>query len=230
MKLSRNSQIIIAVAIIIVVAIGIKVFTGKSSNENNANTSTLNAVNNANTNTGLSTTNSATGVKSIDVPSPSTVYTATTDGFAANFPTTPKVNNTTYRSNSAGVLPLTEYTEEFASGLEKAWYKVSVYHYPATYTFSATFLDDSADVYYGSVNAMHPGTTVADKQTTQFLGNPAIEGTLTVPVYLTAKSSVTTPTNNYAIMTVKGTNLYIISAYGTTQEKFNSLKDSFKFQ
>lgn len=182
----------IAIVAIIVVVIGIIIFTSKSGKDTNTNTSSLNVANSANANTTLATTNSATGVKSIDVPSPVTAYTATADGFVTNFVTSPKVETSTYRSGSAGMLPLTEYTEKFTSGLEQAWYKVSVYHYPATYTFADSFLDDSGDIYFGSVNAMHPGTKVVSSEKTQFLGSPAIKGTLTVPVYLTAKSSVTT--------------------------------------
>jgi hypothetical protein len=233
MKLSKNNQIIIAITIIIVVAIGLKVFLSKPAQVYNADNSLLGTEDRASANLNTTVPNSETGngkIKSLDVPAPATAYASKDDGFAVNFPTVPKVSNTTYKSDSAGLIPLTEYTQEYASGLERAWYKVAVYHFPANYKFTDSFLDDSADVYIGSVNAMHPGSKVANHQKTEFLGNPAITGIITVPVRLGLRSAATTDTNDYAMITLKGQDLYIISAYGMTQDNFDSFLNSFKFQ
>jgi hypothetical protein len=233
MKLSKNSQIIIAIAIIVVVAIGFKIFLLKPAKVYNADNSPLGAEDRTSADSNATAPNRETGndqIKFIDVPAPATAYASKDDGFAVNFPTVPTVNNTTYKSNSAGVIPLTEYTQEYTSGRERAWYKVAVYHFPANYKFTDSFLDDSADVYIGSVNAMHPGSKVASHEKTHFLGNSAITGIVTVPVELGIRSASTTDTNDYVTMTVKGKDLYIISAYGTTQDNFNSFINSFKFQ
>ena len=233
MKLSKNSQIIIAIVIIVVAAIGLKIFLSKPEKVYNADNSPIGAEDRASANVNVPAPNVETGkdqVKSMDIPAPATPYTSQNDGFAVNFPTAPKVENTTYKSNSAGIIPLTEYTQEYSSGLERAWYKVAVYHFPTNYKFADNFLDESADAYIGSVNAMHPGSKVASHQKTEFLGNPAITGTVTVPVRLALRSAVTTDTNNYATMTVKGKDLYIISTYGTTKDNFDSFINSFKFQ
>ena len=219
MKLSKNSQILIGIVIFVVVAIGLKMALSKPAKVNQAS---LNA----------SDQNSKIGddkVKAMEVPAPTTAYASKEDGFAVNFPTLPKVENTTYKSNSAGMIPLTEYVQEFTSGRERAWYKVAVYHFPDNYKFADNFLDESADVYVGSVSAMHPGSKVTSHEKTQFLGSPAIAGTVTVPMRLSLKSADTTDTNNYALMTVKGKNLYIISTYGMTQNNFNAFLSSFKF-
>ena len=233
MKLSKNSQIFIAVAVVVVVFVGLKVFSSKPAKVYNADNSPLGVADHAGVDPNASTPDSETSngqVKSIDVPSPTTAYASKDDGFTVNFPTVPTVKNSTYKSNSAGALPLTEYTQDYASGRERAWYKVAVYHFPTNYKFTDSFLDDSADVYIGSVSAMHPGSKVISHEKTQFLGNPAITGTVTVPVRLGLRSAATTDTNDYVMMTQKGQNLYIISAYGTTQDNFNLFLGSFKFQ
>ena len=230
MKLSKNNQIIIAVVLIVLIVIGLKVFSAKTAKVSNVNNLPLSVENQSNVDANANSEISNGKIKSVDVPAPTTVYVSKEDGFAVNFPTVPKVENTIYKSSSAGSIPLTEYTQDYASGGERAWYKIAVYHFPVSYQFTDSFLDESADVYIGSVRALHPGARVADHQKTQFLGNPAITGTVTVPVKLDSKSAVTTDTNNYATMTVKGKNLYIISTYGMTQDNFDAFINSFKFQ
>ena len=215
------------------VVIGFKVFSSKPAKVHNAANSPLATEDQTSVDSNASAPNSETDnnqIKSIDVQAPAIAYTSKDDSFAVNFPTVPTVKNTTYKSNSAGAIPLTEYTQDFTSGRERAWYKVAVYHFPANYKFTDNFLDESADVYVGSVSAMHPGSKVTSHEKTQFLGNPAITGTITVPVRLGLRSATTTDTNNYAMMTQKGKNLYIISTYGTTQDNFDSFINSFKFQ
>lgn len=225
MKLSKNNQIIIAIAIIVVVVIGLKVFLTKPAKVNNAPLGVKES-----TSVKLNASEDDNKIKSLDVPAPTTAYVSKDDGFAVNFPTAPKVENTTYKSNSAGTLPLTEYSQEYASGLERAWYRVAIYHYPANYQFADNFLDESGDVYIGSVRAMHPGAKVASHEKIQFLGNPAITGTVTVPVRLAFRSATTTDTNNYVTMTRKGNSLYIISTYGMSRDNYDSFINSFKFQ
>jgi hypothetical protein len=219
--------------IIVVVAIGFKVFSSKPVEVHNTDTSSLRAEDRSQNDVNVPALNVETGdnqVKSLDVPAPTVAYTSNIDGFVVNFPTVPTVNNTTYKSKSTGAIPLTEYTQEYTSGLERAWYKVAVYHFPSSYKFADNFLDDSADVYVGSVSAMHPGSKVASHEKTHFLGNPAITGTVTVPVRVGLRGTTTIDTNDYVMMTVKGQNLYIISTYGTTQDNYYSFINSFLFQ
>lgn len=233
MKLSKNSQVFIVVASIIVVVVGLRVFSSKP--EKVSNTDNLSPVAKENAQAEVipstPTVESENGqVQSINVPTPAVAYMSNDDSFVVNFPTAPKVTHTMYKSKSTGAIPLTEYTQDYTSGGERAWYKVAVYHFPDNYMFADNFLDESADVYVGSVSAMHPGTKITSHQKTQFLGNPAITGTVTVPVRLGLRSAHTTDTNDYVLMTVKGQNLYIISTYGTTQDNFNSFINSFQFQ
>jgi hypothetical protein len=165
----------------------------------------------------------------LDVPAPTTPYLSNSDNFTVNFPTEPKVASSTFRSNSAGAIPLTEYSQSFGSGREQAWYKVAIYHYPANYKFSNEFLDKSADIFVSSVISKYPGTKVANSQKIKFLGNDAISGSLTVPVRKGFRSAETVDITVFALMTVKGQDLFTFSVYGTSQENFNAFIDSFKF-
>jgi hypothetical protein len=165
----------------------------------------------------------------LEVPAPTTPYASDSDNFTVNFPAEPKVASSTFRSNSAGAIPLTEYFQSFGGGREQAWYKVAIYHYPANYKFSDDFLDKSADTYVSSVSAKYPGTKVANSQKTKFFGNDSISGSLTVPVRKALRSAETIDTTAYALMTVKGQDLYLISVYGTSQENYDAFINSFKF-
>jgi hypothetical protein len=124
---------------------------------------------------------------------------------------------------------LTDYKQDYTVGREQAWYKVAVYHYPATYKFSDTFLDKSAEAYISTISYGHPGTKVTSQKKTQFQGYSAVTGALTVPIRLDPKSSTTSDTNDYVIAVLKGQDLYIISTYGTSEDNYNSFVNSFKF-
>lgn len=227
-KANKKTGILIASVIIVVIIISLIVHFTKGTPSTHMGPS-INSYPAANRNAGTDASSDGKS-KSIDVPAPSTVYTASDDNFSVNFPTAPKVENTTYRSMSAGNIPLTNYTQDYGSGRAQAWYKVSVYHYPASYKFTDDFLEKSAQAYVTAVSSKYPGTKVANNSQSQFLGNPAIMGTLVVPVRLDPGSASTSDTNDYALATVKGQDLYIISAYGTSQDNYNAFVKSFKFQ
>jgi hypothetical protein len=220
---------IIAVAILILAIVILlkSCFLKKSVAPNNSNLSS----NSINTENSLQSSSESTEkqTEKLEVPAPTTPYSSNSDKFTVNFPTAPEVASSTFRSNSAGYIPLTEYSQSFGSGREQAWYKVAIYHYPANYKFSSDFLDKSADTYVSSVNAKYPGTKVANSQKNKFLGNDAISGSLTVPVRKDLRSTETIDTTVYALMTVKGQDLYVFSVYGTSQDNYDAFVNSFKF-
>jgi hypothetical protein len=171
----------------------------------------------------------AVQLKTLSEPTPTTAYAAAGDGFGINFPTAPTLAKTTFRSMGAGAVPVTEYTQEYVSGQEHAWYKVSVFHYPASYQFPNNILDLAMQVFNAAVNEKFPGSKITNQQPTQFLGNPALTGLVTVPLKLDPKSSAISNTGDYLLITTNGHNLYIISTYGMDQNNYNAFINSFKF-
>jgi hypothetical protein len=149
-------------------------------------------------------------------------YTSPNDSFAVNFPTAPQVTNTTYNSPSAGEISLTTYESAASSSVANAHYVVMVYHYPASYQFSADYLAGALQVFGTTVNAKYPGTSVTDQTPTQFLGASAITALVTVPV-----DGATT--DDYVLITTKGQNTYVLDTYGMTQSDFNAFIGSFSF-
>jgi hypothetical protein len=172
---------------------------------------------------------SADQFKTIDVPAPAAAYVSTADGFTVNFPSVPKITKSTAPSPDAGPLPVTEYRKLFSSGSEYAFYTVSVYHYPSTFTLTSDYLSTGLQTFTKILTDLFPGTEVASQQTAQFLGNPSLNGTLSVPVKLTSTSTAATITGDYFTATIKGQNIYVISAYGMDQSNYNTFLNSFKF-
>lgn len=168
--------------------------------------------------------------KTIDVPVPAAAYSSTVDGFTVNFPSVPKITKSTAPSPTAGPIPVTEYRKLFSSGSEYAFYTVSVYHYPLTFKLTSDDLNTGMQTFTKILTDLFPGTEVASQQTAQFLGNPSLNGTLSVPVKLTSTSTAATITGDYFTATIKGQNIYVISAYGMSQDNYNAFLSSFKFQ
>jgi hypothetical protein len=172
---------------------------------------------------------SAGQFKTIDVPAPAAAYSSTVDGFTVNFPSVPKITKSTAPSPTAGPIPVTEYRKLFSSGSEYAFYTVSVYHYPSTFKLTSDYLSTGLQTFTKILTDLFPGTEIASQQSAKFLGNPSLTGTLSVPVKLTSGSTATTDTGDYFTATIKGQNIYIISAYGMDQSNYNAFLNSFKF-
>jgi len=172
---------------------------------------------------------SAGKYKTIEVLPPTVAYTSTADGFTVNYPSSPKVTKTTVPTPNAGAIPVTEYRKTFSSGSEYAFYTVSVYHYPPTYKLTGDDLSSGLQTFNKILIALYPGTKVANQQSAEFLGNPALTGTLVVPVKLTPGNAATTDTSDYFTATINGQNIYVISAYGMDQNNYNAFLKSFKF-
>jgi hypothetical protein len=224
----KAGKIVILLILILIIAVLLKGYRSKKSAPS-YNTGLSNNFNKTENTPASSQGLNEKQPEKLEVPAPTTLYLPDSDKFVVNFPTEPKVASSTFRSNSAGVIPLTEYSQSFGGGREQAWYKVAIYRYPANYKFSDDFLDKSADTYVSSVNSKYPGTKVTNSQKTKFLGNDSISGSLTVPVRTDRRSADTIDTSAYALMTVKGQDLYLISVYGTSQENYDAFINSFKF-
>jgi hypothetical protein len=167
--------------------------------------------------------------KTLDEPAPAAAYTSTVDGFTVNFPGVPKITKSTAPTQTAGSIPVTEYRKLFSSGSEYAFYTVSVYHYPSTFKLTGDYLSTGLQTFTKILTDLFPGTEIASQQSAQFLGNPALTGTLSVPVKLTPGSTAATDTGDYFTATIKGQNIYVISAYGMDKSNYTAFINSFKF-
>ncbi|HEY5220527.1 MAG TPA: hypothetical protein VIJ29_00035 [Candidatus Paceibacterota bacterium] len=150
---------------------------------------------------------------------PGASYTSPSDKFAVNFPGTPDVTNTTFDSPSAGTIPMTEYKESASGGTANAYDFVFTYHYPASYTFPATYLSGALTEFAASVSAKYPGATIIRQGPTQFLGAPAISADIEIP----------DGGDTYLLVITKGQNGYIIGTYGLPQSDYLSFVGSFVF-
>jgi hypothetical protein len=141
-------------------------------------------------------------------------YISSADGFSAGFSGTPAITDTTFDSPTAGSIPMTQY-KEAASGSAGAYDGVFVDHYPASYTFTSDYLTGALTEFTASVNEKYPGSKLMSQAATQFEGMPAITGVVTVPA-----GGATA--DDYVLITTKGRNAYIVTAYGTGQNSFNT--------
>lgn len=149
-------------------------------------------------------------------------YTSSADGFSVNFAGPPQVTKTTFTSPTAGAIPLTKYVVTSGSGASEQYYAIDVYHYPASYQFPSGYLTGALDIFAMAVSAKYPGAKLTSSQTTQLLGNPAIQGTFTVTT--SGKQS-----QDYVTITTKGRNTYGIGTYGISQSDYNAFVNSFMF-
>jgi hypothetical protein len=153
---------------------------------------------------------------------PANLYTSSADGFSANFSGTPQVAKTTFNSPTAGSIPVTKYMAESGSGSSTKYYAVDVYHYPQSYQFPSGYLTGAMDIYAMAVNSKYPGAKLTSAQPTQFLGNAAMQSTITVTI--DGQQS-----ENYVLITTKGQNMYGIGTYGMDQSDYNAFVHSFTF-
>jgi len=151
-----------------------------------------------------------------------TSYTSTADGFSMDFPETPTVTSKSFTSPSAGSISETDYTYVSSANGKGIVYMVIVFHYPAAYRFSDNYLTGALQMFNTVINAKYPGTTVSDQTQSQFLGGSAISATIVVPF-------MGTPTPGNVLITTKGQNTYVVSAYGLSQSDYNSFIGSFTF-
>jgi VCBS repeat-containing protein len=149
-------------------------------------------------------------------------YTSSADGFSVNFTETPQVTKTTFTSPTAGTIPLTKYVVTSGSGASEQYYAIDVYHYPQTYQFPSGYLTGALGIFAIAVNAKYPGAKLTSSQTTQLLGNPAIQGTFTV-------TTSGQQSQDYVTITTKGQNTYGIGTYGVSQSDYNAFVNSFMF-
>jgi hypothetical protein len=158
-------------------------------------------------------------------PSPTAVagpYTSVADKFSADFKGTPSVNTATFNFPSAGRVARTEYLAQSGTGSDAKAYVVSVYHYPATYVFTNSYLSSALQLFVSAVNMKYPGSKLTDQKQTQFLGNAAVSGTISVTIG-GAQS------HGYVLITTKGHNLYGIGTYGLDQSGYDAFVKSFTF-
>jgi len=144
-------------------------------------------------------------------------YASPADAFSVQFPGTPTITNLTYNSPTAGPVPLTEYKVASDESVN-AYYGVYVYHYPTEYQFANDYLMAALTSFDADINAKYPGTTIASKTQTSFLGDNALSGVITLPAG-----------TEYALFTVKGQDAYIISSYGVSQSEYSTFLNSFAF-
>lgn len=150
------------------------------------------------------------------------LYTSPDDGFSVNFSGTPQVMKSQFNSLTAGNIPLTEYRVQAGNGSSTKYYEVNVYHYPQSYQFPSGYLNAAIQLFAMAVNAKYPGSKLVGQTPTQFLGNPAISGTISVPLFGN-KGFV------YLLITVKNQNTYGIGTYGMDQNAYNAFVNSFTF-
>lgn len=163
-----------------------------------------------------------TGSNSQTASAPTGLYTSSDDGFSVNFSGTPSVNKSLFNSLTAGSIPLTEYRVQSGNGSSTKYYEVNVYHYPQSYQFPSGYLSAATQIFAMAVGAKYPGAKLASQTPTQFLGNPAMSGTITVPVFGNQGFV-------YLLITVKGQNTYGIGTYGMDQNAYNAFVNSFTF-
>lgn len=149
-------------------------------------------------------------------------YVSATDGFSVNLPGSPNVESKTVKSLTAGSISETDYTFVSSSNGKGILYMIVVFHYPATYQFPNNYLTGALQVFNTLINTKYPGTKVVSQGQSQFLGSAAISAAVTVPF-------MGTPTSGNVLITTKGHNTYVVSAYGLSQDDYNAFLNSFTF-
>lgn len=149
-------------------------------------------------------------------------YTATADNFSVDLPGTPVVDNKTFQSPTAGSIAETDYTLASSADGKGIVYMVMVFHYPATYQFSSSYLAGALKMFGTIVDAKYPGTKITAGTQSQFLGGSAISALVDVPV-------MGTPTPGNVLITTKNHNAYVVSAYGLSENDYQTFLNSFAF-
>jgi hypothetical protein len=224
---SSKKTVIIVVVVLVVLVLIIILATGKNKAQSPSTTGSNNQ-----TVQPLANSQKAPSVSltTIDVPAPTTPYTATADNFSVNFAKAPKLSSTRFNSFSSGMIPVTEYKEQFAKDAEMAYYQVGVYHYPTTYQFPDGILTTALQAATMIASARYPGSKIDNQSSTTLLGNPAEAALVTVPMNVDPKNPTTkVTTGDYLLITTKDHNIYVISAYGMTQSNYDAFVNSFKF-
>lgn len=207
--MNKKSIVWTVVGIVVVIVIAVVVLAHSGSSQNQPATAPTPQT---------PTQTPPTGTAPAAAPSSTaSAYASSADAFSVDFPGTPTVTNLTYNSPTAGAVPLTEYKVASDESVN-AYYGVYVYHYPAGYKFSSSYLTTALTSFDDAINAKYPGTTIASKIPTQFLGNDALSATLTLA-----------DGTEYALFTIKGQNAYIISSYGVSQSEYTAFLNSFTF-
>jgi hypothetical protein len=170
----------------------------------------------------MQTQSAQTGSNGQSVTAPTNLYTSSVDGFSVNFSGPPQVTKTTFNSPTAGPIPVTKYMVESGSGLGTKYDVVDVYHYPQSYQFPTGYLTGAMNIYTMAVRAKYPNAKLTNSQSTQFLGNAAMAGTITITI--DGQQS-----ENYVLITTKGQNTYGIGTYGMNQSDYNTFVNSFTF-
>ena len=153
---------------------------------------------------------------------PAAPYASTADGFSVNLPGTPTMTSKSFTSPSAGSISETDYTYIASANGKGVVYMIIVFHYPATYQFPSNYLTGALKMFNTVINVKYPGTTVSAQPQSQFLGSPAITASVTVPF-------MGTPTPGNVLITTKGHNAYVVSAYGLSQGDYTAFQNSFSF-
>ena len=156
-------------------------------------------------------------------PSSAGSYVSPSDGFSVNFSGAPEVSNTMFNSPTAGPIPLTTYKLQSGSGTSTEYSVIYVYHYPQGYQFSSGYLSGAMHLFAAAVSMKYPGASLTNPEATQFLGDPAMSGAITVPVGGNQEVA-------YLIMTTKGQDLYVIGTYGMSQADYDAFLSSFSFK
>lgn len=149
-------------------------------------------------------------------------YTSAADGFSAALPGTPTIESKTLNSPTAGSISETSYTSVSSANGKGILYMIIVFHYPASYKFSSNYLTGALQMFGTIINAKYPGTKVVAEPQSQFLGSSAISASVTVPF-------MGTPTPGNVLITTKGHNTYVVSAYGLSQSDYTTFLNSFTF-
>jgi hypothetical protein len=212
-KMSKKTLISIIVIVVVIVVVVVVVVAGNHGAP---------AQQTAQNNNGQAQQSEQNDQQPSAAPLPVAAYTSAKDGFTVNFPGTPEVATKTIKSPSAGSISETEYTYVSSTNGKGALYMIIVFHYPATYQFSSSYLASAMQMFNVLINAKYPGTKVVNQPQSQFLGNAAISGLVTVPF-------MGTPTPGNVLITVKNHNTYVVSAYGLSESDYNTFLNSFTF-
>lgn len=153
---------------------------------------------------------------------PAGSYTSSADGFSADFQGTPDVTKSTFNSLTAGSIPLTKYIAQSGSGSSAKYYVLNVYHYPQSYQFPGNYLTGALQLFAIAVAAKYPGAKLTSQTPTQFQGNAAMAGVLSVPI-----GGV--QTTGYVLITVRGQNTYGMGTYNASEDDYNTFVNSFAF-
>ena len=153
---------------------------------------------------------------------PAAAYASAADGFSVNLPGTPDIASKTFKSPTVGSISETDYTFVSSANGKGILYMIMALHYSASYQFTSSYLKGALQMFGTIINAKYPGTKVTAEPQSQFLGGTAISASVIVPF-------MGTPTPGNVLITTKGHNAYIVSAYGLSQNDYTTFLNSFAF-